>query len=164
MTAHTALIARARAALAPGADPMAAAAMLPEVVAALEAAQTLANVRVKPLVWYDRPDGQASRIGRCGDVAYGVECVGDGVWSFRRAGEKGRVIAVNGGPVFADEEDAMRGADLDHLRRIRAALEPAPGPDVAALVEALRRIAGGMGGWSASMLASATLATWEGRK
>lgn len=91
-----------------------------------------AGVRVKPLEWFDKPEGQDVRIGRCGEVSYGVECQ-NGSWGYRREGQVGLVV---GRPwyIFRDEQDAMRGAEEDHETRIRSALlpagQPAPAMDV----------------------------------
>jgi hypothetical protein len=84
-----------------------------------------AGVRVKPLVWYGKPDGQAQRIGRCGDIAYSVR-YDMGAWGYKRHGESGLTVSYKGGRTFTDEADAINGADVDHEARIMDALESAP--------------------------------------
>lgn len=82
----------------------------------------LAKPRVKPLVWYDKPEGQEQRIGRCGRTSYGVRFK-MGLWGYQRSGERGHVVSHFGGALFKDEADAMLGANNDHERRILEALE-----------------------------------------
>ena len=95
----------------------------------LEAAAMLrackGRVRVKPLEWYGKPEGQDQRIGRCGDIAYSVRFA-MGSWGYTRSGKSGLTVGYKGGPRFKDEADAINGADVDHEFRILAALEPAP--------------------------------------
>ena len=80
--------------------------------------------RIKPLIWYGKPEGQDVRIGRCGDIAYSVRFDMDN-WGYTRKGESGLIISYKGGPIFQCEADAIDGADVDHKTRILAALEPA---------------------------------------
>ena len=79
--------------------------------------------RIKPLIWYGKPEGQDVRIGRCGDIAYSVRFDMDN-WGYTRKGESGLIISYKGGPIFQCEADAIDGADVDHEARILAALEP----------------------------------------
>ena len=84
------------------------------------------RVRVKPLEWYGKPEGQDQRIGRCGDIAYSVR-FDMGSWGYTRSGKSGLTVGYKGGPLFKDEADAINGADVDHEFRILAAIiEPAP--------------------------------------
>ncbi|WP_370342944.1 hypothetical protein [Pararhodobacter marinus] len=92
-----------------------------QLAAAMEGA-----VRVKPLEWFDQPEGESYRIGRCDQVAYAVERSESGQWGYKRQGQAGLCVSEVGGQLFRGEEDAMRGADIDHKRRILAALEPNP--------------------------------------
>jgi hypothetical protein len=80
------------------------------------------QVRVKPLVWYGKPEGQDQRIGRCGDIAYSVR-YDMGAWGYTRQGESGLTISYKDGRTFTDEADAINGADVDHEARIMAALD-----------------------------------------
>ncbi len=129
MTDHPALI-RARAALAAG-DALAAAAVLPEVVAALEAAQKAAPVaRVKPLVWRDF--GTAPRDGSR------ILAKGGGLNDICICAYNDRVGCWDCDSVTLDDTDnEPEGYNRPIYWMPLAALEPAPGPDVAALVEAL---------------------------
>ena len=77
---------------------------------------------VKPLTWFDRPDGQDARIGRYDQIAYGVSSLRR-QWGYRRHGEVGLTVSYKGGPLFTDEQDAMKGAEADYRDRIAAALD-----------------------------------------
>ncbi|MDR6266568.1 hypothetical protein [Roseobacter sp. N2S] len=95
----------------------------------LEARQVASEdqVKVKPIVWYDKPDGQEVRIGRAdnGD-AYSVKC-DFGTWGYtnRRHGA-GFITSRLGGVSFIDEDDAISGANEDHERHILSALDISP--------------------------------------
>ena len=83
--------------------------------------ERLRGVRVRPLVWYNQPEGQDVRIGRCGQIAYAVGFK-LGAWGYQRHGDSGHTISRPGGVSFKDERDAIDGADEDHERRILEAL------------------------------------------
>ena len=83
------------------------------------------GVKVKPLFWYDPPEGETYRIGRCGQIAYTVQ-FDFGRWGYRSNHTNGFVISRKGGVLFKDQADAMAGCDEDHERRIRAVLDPQP--------------------------------------
>jgi hypothetical protein len=76
---------------------------------------------IKPLIWYDKPKGQDARIGRCASVAYSVSNK-LGSWGYTRQGDVGHTISYKGCCVFTDEQDAMDGADEDHVNRITETL------------------------------------------
>lgn len=85
------------------------------------------QVKVKPIVWYDKPDGQEVRIGRAdnGD-AYSVK-FDFGTWGYtnRRYGD-GFIASRLGGVSFIDEDDAISGANEDHELHILSALDISP--------------------------------------
>ena len=116
---------------------------------------------VKPLTWFDRPDGQDARIGRYDQIAYGVSSLRR-QWGYRRHGEVGLTVSYKGGPLFTDEQDAMKGAEADYRDRIAAALDV---DKIVALVEAVHGVVSwGRAGdleWAVSYLSNA-LAAFRG--
>ena len=80
------------------------------------------STKIKALKWYDKPEGQEMRIGRCGQTSYAVSFQ-LGRWGYNRRGGAGHTVSRMGGTMFVDEKDAMNGADEDHEIRIRECLE-----------------------------------------
>lgn len=78
-------------------------------------------MKVKPLVWYGKPNAQKARIGRCGDFSYSV-CFDMGAWGYCRRGDTGLTVSRIGGASFKDEADAIDGANEDHEARILSAI------------------------------------------
>jgi hypothetical protein len=95
---------------------------------------------VKPLEWYEKPDGQKTRIGRCGQISYGVSFE-MGNWGYRRRGDVGHVVSRPGTAFFNSEADAMRGAEEDHEARALSALTADPRAMVAAALERAAEVA-----------------------
>ncbi len=142
MTDPTApLIARARAALAKGADPMAAAAMLPEMIAALEAGQ-------QPHDYSLRPDLQ-----RIVDHAKSAP---------RRDVERHRFVAAPGADVAALVEALRECTEITHKAYVSATMEAVNAGPSHPLQDNFDK-------WrvrcmNAETAARAALAAWEGRK
>ena len=89
---------------------------------ALEARPEAAQVRVKPLEWYDSPDDDTDFCADALGLTYVVDCDLDGFcsWGFFRK------VGREEGDEKWSIEDAKAAAQADYDRRIRAALGPEP--------------------------------------
>jgi len=98
---------------------------IPAMLAEARAKGIREAVQIKPLTWYDIPEGQDCRIGRCGQTAYSVRFK-MGHWGYSRSGYAGHIVSGKGTPYFTTEKEAMQGADTDHRERILEALLDQP--------------------------------------
>jgi len=102
--------------------------LIPAMLAEARAKGIREAVQIKPLTWYDIPEGQDCRIGRCGRTAYSVRFK-MGHWGYSRSGYAGHIVSGKGAPYFTTEKEAMEGADRDHRERILEALLDQPAGD-----------------------------------
>jgi hypothetical protein len=129
------LIRRGDALAVAAAVPKSSQNMVKGFIAALPAAQ----VAVKPLVWEDPcKRNNEVHVARCifGEYYIHIDGGRHSAWLEAHVKPYENRIGIDVGSVY----EAQALADADYAARIRAVLEPAPAPDVAGLVEALRDI------------------------